>query len=134
MILLDTHILIWTMLGEPISDSAERAIREAAAASAVFVSVVSAWEIGLLASKGRFVPTKAPLEWFDEAVGQPGVRLVPLTPEIAIQSAYLPDGFHGDPADRMLAETARSQGLTLVTRDRKILEYGRKGWVRVLEG
>ncbi|GAB6042515.1 type II toxin-antitoxin system VapC family toxin [Endothiovibrio diazotrophicus] len=134
MILLDTHILIWTLLGEPVSDRAKEAIREAASVSALFVSVVTAWEVGMLESKGRFVPTKGALEWFREAMALPGLRLVPLDSEVAIRSASLPDGFHGDPADRMLVETARARELTLITRDRKILAYGHKGWVRVLEG
>lgn len=134
MILLDTHILIWALLGEQISEPAKQAINEAASASALFVSVVTAWEIGMLESKGRFIPAKGALEWFSEAMALPGIRLAHLAPEIAIRSASLPGDFHGDPADRMLVETARTEGLTLITRDRKILDYGRAGWVQALEG
>jgi PIN domain nuclease of toxin-antitoxin system len=57
---------------------------------------------------------------------------VPLTPEIALASSRLPQPFHGDPADRIIVATARSLGARVVTRDSKILEYGRKRHVAVL--
>jgi PIN domain nuclease of toxin-antitoxin system len=54
----------------------------------------------------------------------------PLTPEIAVESSRLPGPFHNDPIDRILAATARIEGLILVTRDRAILDYARHGHVR----
>jgi PIN domain nuclease of toxin-antitoxin system len=54
-----------------------------------------------------------------------------LTPEIAM-SCHLLSGFHSDPIDRMLVATARIEGLTLVTRDRAILDYAAQGHVRAL--
>ncbi len=35
----------------------------------------------------------------------------------------LPDTFHTDPADRIIAATARIHDLTVLTADRKILDY-----------
>ena len=60
-----------------------------------------------------------------EALATPGLSLIPLSPEIAIQSRRLPGQFHGDPADRILVATARVTGARLMTSDRKILAYGR---------
>jgi PIN domain nuclease of toxin-antitoxin system len=55
-----------------------------------------------------------------------------ITPEIAVDSSRLPGDFHGDPADRILVATARSLGVPLLTRDRKLVEYGRRRFARVL--
>jgi PIN domain nuclease of toxin-antitoxin system len=52
-----------------------------------------------------------------------GVSLHPLTPEICVESTELPGVFHGDPADQIIVATARSLGATVVTADRRILEY-----------
>ena len=59
-----------------------------------------------------------------EALEVPGVSLVPLPVEAALESSDLPGRFHGDAADRLLVATARHLGATLVTADEKILAYG----------
>ena len=43
--------------------------------------------------------------------------------EIAFGAYSLPGDFHKDPADRILASTARSFDLTLLTADEKMLGY-----------
>jgi PIN domain nuclease of toxin-antitoxin system len=48
--------------------------------------------------------------------------LRPITEMIAVEAAMLPDPFHGDPIDRLIAGTARVEGRTLVTADGKIHE------------
>jgi PIN domain nuclease of toxin-antitoxin system len=44
----------------------------------------------------------------------PGIRLEPLSPEIAIASTRLPGAIHADPCDRMIAATARQAGAILM--------------------
>ena len=66
------------------------------------------------------VPMK---EWFEEALGYPGISLLPLSPEIAIESTQLPGEFHRDPADQIIVATARIHDITLVTVDSKIVDY-----------
>ena len=56
-----------------------------------------------------------------------------LTPAVAIESARLPEFGHRDPVDQILVATARVTGATLVTRDRRILDYAAKGYLRVLD-
>lgn len=63
------------------------------------------------------------LDWVTEAARRSGVRLLPLSPEIA-----------GDLSDRILAATARHFGATLVTRDRSLLGYAERGHLRAIEG
>ena len=62
-------------------------------------------------------------EWFDQALDYPGVQLLALTPEIAIESTRLPGEFHRDPADQIIVATARVYGCPLVTSDEKIVNY-----------
>ncbi len=49
-----------------------------------------------------------------------------------MESVQLPGSFHADPADRMIVATARIAGAMLVTRDRRILDYGELGHVAVM--
>ncbi len=132
-LVLDTHAWVWFMSGDPkLRQAARDAIVEAAESSRVFVPAIVVWELGMLDAKRR-LSLSAPCEgWATAALSAPGVVLAPLTPEIAIASSRLPDGFHGDPADRMIVATARALDATLVTRDRKLLAYGRRGHLRAI--
>jgi PIN domain nuclease of toxin-antitoxin system len=56
-----------------------------------------------------------------------------VTSEIASNSALLPDGFRGDPMDRMFAATARVHNLELSTHDDKLLRSGQQGVYKFLE-
>jgi PIN domain nuclease of toxin-antitoxin system len=56
-------------------------------------------------------------------------QAIALTPEIAIECNSLPGQFHDDPADRIITATARVEGLTVITRDRQILDYAAQGYV-----
>jgi PIN domain nuclease of toxin-antitoxin system len=133
-LLLDTHIWIWLVRGEArIAQPALEAIFEAAGARTLFVSVMSIWEIGLLVSKGRLVLNQPCLEWVDDALFRSRSETVPLTRKIAVECHSLPGRFHADPADRIITATARVEGLTLVTRDRQILDYAAQGYVAALE-
>ncbi len=113
------------------------AIRHAAGGSGVFVSPVSAWELGLLSRpRGMRVPftfRPDPQTWFDRVMKGPGIRLAALTPAIAIAASLLPGELHGDPADRLMIATARHMGLPIVTRDARIMAYGEAGHVGVVE-
>ncbi len=132
-LLLDTHVWIWLLSDEgEMKLSAVRALEEAARRGLVRVSAISVWEVAMLEAKGRIRLAKECLAWVDEALRAPGIALVPLTPEIAVESSRLPGGFHGDPADRILVATARRLGATLVTRDERILAYGKAKHLNVM--
>jgi PIN domain nuclease of toxin-antitoxin system len=132
MLLLDTDAMLYFGQGEPMREEAVAAIDAARARQAAFVSPVSAWEIGLLVRKSRLALSLEPLAWFGTFLSRSGIRLTPLTPEAAVRSSFLPEPFHGDPADRMLVATARELGARLVTRDRKILAYAEAGELQAL--
>ncbi len=126
--------MIWLFERQPMTRESLEAIREAAQADRVLVSPVSAWEIGMLASRranrARFRPS--PSVWFDDVLGLAGVRLTELAPHAAIEAAFLPGGLHPDPADRLLIATARNLGAPLVTRDARILDYAAQGHVAAI--
>lgn len=132
-LVLDTHVWIWFMNGDPALGGATRdAIVGAAENACVLVPAIAVWELSMLDAKRR-ISLSTPCEaWVATALSQPGVVLAPLTPEIAILSNRLPDGFHGDPADRIIVATARALDAALLTRDRRILTYGRRGHVRTI--
>ena len=87
------------------------------------VSAISCWEIAKLVEYGRLELPCSLEEWFEDALSYPGIRLLELTPEIAIESTQLPGEFHRDPADQMIVATARMYGCPLVTSDGRLLEY-----------
>jgi len=80
----------------------------------------------MLEAKGRIQLGSPCEQWVREALSTPGLTLIPLTPEIALDSSRLPGPFHGDPADRIIVATARGVGARLLTRDEKLVEYGRR--------
>jgi len=84
-------------------------------------------------SKKRIELYRDVLEWIRDALALPGVRLWPLTAEIAVATTRLPWEMHPDPADRILVATARSLGATLVTADQALLDFSAKGHFKTLD-
>lgn len=116
-LLLDTNALIWTF-GNPTRLSSHAADEIRDEENTVFVSVVSAWEIGVKRAKGKL-----------ELPGNLGSMIVekkfdplPLTLRHALAVESLPHQHH-DPFDRMLVAQAQTDGLTLVTSDREMQRY-----------
>jgi PIN domain nuclease of toxin-antitoxin system len=95
------------------------------------VSIISVREVSLLHTKRRLHLGTSCLDWARRALAPP-LALATLTPAIAVECNSLPGQFHDDPTDRMIAATARLEGLTVVTRDRQILAYAAQGYVSAL--
>jgi PIN domain nuclease of toxin-antitoxin system len=49
-----------------------------------------------------------------------------------MESSFLPGSIHNDPADRIIAATAREYGFTVMTRDRALLAYAAEGHLSAL--
>ena len=133
--LLDTHVWFWLVRGPEegrLAASTGARLERAALGAPLGVSVISVWEIALSASKGRIGLGMSVQEWIGLALDRPGFMMMELTPAIAIESCNLPGIFHADPADRFLVATARTRNAILVTRDKRILSYGKQGHVRTL--
>lgn len=123
MILLDTHIWVWWVHGdENLPPDLAREIQKNET-GIIGVSAISCWEVAKLVERGRIELDVSVDEWLQLALGYPGVRLLELTPEIAIESTRLPGEFHRDPADQIIVATARIYNCLLVTVDDRIRNY-----------
>jgi PIN domain nuclease of toxin-antitoxin system len=123
MILLDTHIWVWWVHGhERLSDDHVQLLADNEE-DGIGISVISCWEVAKLVELGRLALPCPVGEWLVQALDYPGVSLLSLTPEIAVESTQLPGTFHRDPADQLIVATARMHGLLLLTADSKILDY-----------
>ena len=123
MIVLDTHTWVWWVHGDERLTRTQAEVIEANETNVIGVSAISCWEIAKLVEYGRLELPCSLEEWFEEALSYPGICLLELTPEIAIESTQLPGEFHRDPADQMIVATARVYGCPLVTSDGRLLEY-----------
>jgi PIN domain nuclease of toxin-antitoxin system len=115
-LLLDTNVLLWRMHGTPTLSA--KASKQVDAADELMVSVVSFVEIGIKAATGRL---RMPVG-LREHVLDSGARILGLSPEHGLGIAELPL-HHRDPFDRLLISQARSEGLTIVTADRRFADY-----------
>jgi PIN domain nuclease of toxin-antitoxin system len=132
-VLLDTHALVWLVMGdERLRPAARRRIEAAAQQHQLWVSAITPWEVGMLVAKARLVLDRDVMDWLQAALALPGIRLAPLEPVVAVASTRLPGDLHGDPADRLIVATARHLGAALVTADAALLAYGQLGHVQVL--
>lgn len=121
MLLLDTHAFIW-LASDParLPPVACEAIRQEAAR--LFLSSISALEIGLLLKRGRLELPLPPSEFIARALAHHGVHEIPVDHEIALASTALPD-LHNDPFDRILVATAHVRDLRLVSKDAQLARY-----------
>jgi len=135
VLVLDTHMWVWYVENESrrfakrITPIVEGAVQR----GNIIVSAISVWEIAQLEALGRLDLSIDVRTWVGRALTFPGVRLKGLSPSIAIESTRLPGVPHRDPADRILIATTRLIGASLVTCDDAVLEYAKKGHVRVVD-
>ena len=123
MIILDTHVWVWWALGLPnLREVQRRAIAENEN-DRIGICTFSCWEVAKLVQGNELRLPVELTEWFDTSLKYPGVALLDMTPEIAIESNRLPGDFHRDPADQIIVATARIHRCPLVSSDEKIRRY-----------
>lgn len=122
MILLDTHAWLWWVSSpDELSPAAREAID---GARELGVSPISCWEVATKAARGKLHLDREVEVWVRQALARPRLRVAELLPEIVVAAGRLgTQGFHGDPADRMIVATAMHQDSLLVTKDRAIREF-----------
>lgn len=133
-LILDTCVLVFMNEKTPLAQTAIETMQAVSESDGItYISPVSAWEIGMLASRGRLQLLIRPERWFANLFEVPGVKLADMSPDLLIASSYLPGTPPRDPFDRIIAATARELGATLITRDRALLAYGEQGHMSVVE-
>lgn len=132
-LLFDTCAVIWTARDEPLSEMAEDAVNTShPQGRRLYISPFSAWELGILVSKGRLRLSLPPSDWFEHYLRNGQCHLADLSPQILASASFLPGKPPVDRADQILISTARAMDLTMITRNRAIIDYGQEGWVRIL--
>lgn len=126
------------MRGEPLAPAALNAIAAAQESDTLYVSAITAWELGVAERKRANRPElgMAPSAWFRRALGFAGAKLATITPAVASEASAVPAVYgRGDPGDCFLIATARVRRLSLVTRDGPILRLAvvQEGYLRTVE-
>jgi len=120
---LDTHIWVWWVQGDPQLGPDRRQTIQANEATGLGVSAISVWEVAKLVAGNRIDFGRSAAEWISTALAYPGITLLPLTPDIAVESCNLPGTIHRDPADQIIVATARVMACPLMSVDAKIAAY-----------
>ena len=123
MTILDTHIWIWLVTGDPrlLQDYTDYLQKNEE--GGLGVCAISCWEVAKLVEGGRIKLSLPVGDWLTAALAYPGIRLLALSPEVSVESTQLPGAFHRDPADQIIVATARLYACPLVTMDRQIRAY-----------
>ena len=126
--LLDTQAWLWSVLDHPRLSRRARAVLGATSTEErVGLAAISLKEASWHLARGRVVVDERfgpwPL-WLRAAASSPHLEVLPLTVDVAIESEQLGDSFPADPADRLIAGTARVHDLTLITSDRPMRKSG----------
>lgn len=116
--MLDSHVLLWALADTSmLSGETRRLIADSR--NYVAASAVSVWELGIKAAHGKlWLPDD-----LETVIRSTGFADLPITFAHAGEAAALPR-VHSDPFDRLLVAQARIEQLELVTRDRRLVEYG----------
>lgn len=118
-LLLDTHVWLWALL-EPERLGRRLVRRLKTVQTELHLSPISLWEALRLAQDGRVDLGDDAKAWIEEAQARAPIRDAPLTQEVVLEGTHVVLR-HRDPADHLLAATARAYDLTLATADRRLL-------------
>ena len=133
-LLLDTHIWIWLSMGVNLTPTQVNLIKNYAVEASLYLSSISIWELAMLDAKKRITINTPINEWIKNSIKNSKIQTINLEQQIAVESCNLPGNFHADPADRIIVATARVHELSLISRDKNIIKYGAKNYLRVIAG
>jgi PIN domain nuclease of toxin-antitoxin system len=118
-LLLDTHIWLWSLLApENLTRRVAKALINTE--NELWLSPMSTWELVMLVERKRVFLDRPVDAWIQEAMRRAPLREAPITHDIALETQHV-RLLHADPADRLIAATARQLHLTLVTADTRLI-------------
>ena len=125
MLLLDTHVWLWSADGDTrrVGRRARQALAKAESGDDIRISPVTIFEVTALHTLGRLRLARPLDQWVHDSLDAAGVRIAELTPAIAIDAGAIPRVALADPLDRLLVATARQLDAVFLTADTRILEY-----------
>lgn len=111
----------WVSAPSRLSPAAKSAIEYTKKAG---LCPISCWEISTKVAAGKLELDRDVELWVKQALARPLIALLEMTADIAVAAGRLGlQGFHGDPADRLIVATAIELGVELVTKDKNIREF-----------
>ncbi len=114
-LILDTHIFLWYIFGDPQLSAAATALLQDPA-NEKFLSLASPWEVGIKVSTGKLVLSR-PLEaYFEEQMRLNSVKMLPITLAHIARVSTLPF-HHRDPFDRMLIAQSLTENIPIISAD-----------------
>jgi PIN domain nuclease of toxin-antitoxin system len=118
---LDTHAWLWWLRrDERLGAASLEQLDAFELDNRPCISDISLWEVAMRVERRRIELSTPLRDWLDAASHPRTVRIVPISPAIAAETATLPQALR-DPADRIIVATSRIFGLPLLTHDRTIL-------------
>ena len=125
LVLLDTHVWIWTVEGDlrRVGRRTRALLSRAQTEDAIRISPATVFEVTAHHTAGRLRLARSPEQWMHDALAVAGVRLAALSAEVALDAGSIPRTALPDPLDRLIVATARQLDATLLTRDAGILAY-----------
>ena len=117
--LIDTHVALWVLKGEPISEAAKSILDDVTAE--VFVSMASAWEIAIKVSTGKLKYVGGVKAFLDD-VKLNEFKLLGIE-ESHVELVEKLEYHHRDPFDRLLIATAIAEDMTFLSSDENVAKY-----------
>jgi PIN domain nuclease of toxin-antitoxin system len=118
LVVVDTHAWYWWVTGDRnLSAIARRRLNRD---RDIVVPAICLLEMSNMALRGRVTLTVEIAQFLEEALAWDGVRLAPITPRIAVATSDLASAHSLDAMDALIAATATTLRVPLVTRDEKL--------------
>ena len=117
--LIDSHILIWLIKGQDLISPAAAMVLDRLDGRPM-ISMASVWEIEIKRAIGKL--DLGTFQWKNDNIIE-AVEILPITVADAVAAARLPF-VHKDPFDRMLVAQALNRGLSIMSRDTLLRQYG----------
>ena len=123
MILLDTHIWVWWVMGDERLSAKQKKAINSFENDGLCLSIISLWEVAKLEELGKIILPFKINKWLEEAISYPGIKIIDLSLDIILKSTNLEGNLHKDPMNQIIVATAITKNIPLVTSDNQIKKY-----------